>query len=841
MAKADRNTRLRSRITGENNNQARQWLREHGLTHGAVPDAEDPQQQVLEAALLIALARCTDPLAGLETPDTLFGIAKATPSAKFLTLWPAAGVEAEVLARLLPSRAPDGDIRGVPGLGWAAVGRYLHLSVPGHAGRVLVGATARDAGTRDIDAAHELVAEAGLEWLADQATTPQEEAAWRNQIADLESAAPAWSRALRRPRLALAQRAEMARQAPSMDLLADDEDALQPRPHGPAAYRAPRVVHVRSHRGGNGSTVVSMQLACGLAGTGARVALVTDDAVVRQEAPGAPLGEDWHTVDLPSGSGQLQVASAGMLGDDMDQRAAEALQRGDLVILDLGRWRTRGLPKADLTLAVGRHVHWDWTSTDVIDRRPVHVQTYDRLDELFTADRGRPPAAGELEALLAALDSEFLAFALGRLYDADHGEEAAEDGADFYDPQDAEDVEEWWARFNRPRLNPEDILPAEDAAPLAQWRRELLEAIDAEGHRRYPGVWEEAREIWPEHNRRRNLQRLGTDGQALDDLVQRLDSFLARLPELDENPKPVSADECRAWCQGRVFRWLDERFAAHLKHDAGHLPRSDADRLLSLLDARFLPDIPSEVLDREPAEDWWWDVAGAARWLDTFGPDPFGPDGDDDLPEERVRFLSAVDAEGLRRHPGTWPQVRECWAGHHAELTAKGRRPFEPAPEQLPALRRAFTTRLHDAGAAASVPDWETVAQRWVAQERTDAERVEEFADLLEHHHRPADADHVAAALERDLHVLRLNADAAAAIVVNLFRADSATQSADAVSEALASRGIAGVCTVPQRRLLEPRAGGFGPASWSDRRVRDVQHDLATLALRALKTGTGTE
>lgn len=816
MAKADRNATARSSVTGENYKQALHWLREHGLTDGAVPDAHDPRQQLLEAALLAALARARTPLGPVEAPQTLFGIAKASPAATALTVWPAPGLEAAVLARLLPGRSPDGTLHGVPALRWSVAGRHLALAVPDHAGRVLLSATARDA-----RAAWQIAAEAGLDALAEQAVAGEEEAAWRERAAALHGEAPGWSRALRRPVLALAHHADMTRRAPTWEELAGDEEDLRPRPHGPDAFRNTRVVHVRAGRGGTGVSTVSVQAAYGLARSGVDVALVADAALLHHEVSRAPAGEVWRTVDVPAGSGHLRVASAGRFGEDLDARAAEGAQHGQVVVLDIGSGPARGLPGADLTLVVGRYAGREWIRTEVVDRRPSPVQTYDRLDQLFDGFRAN---GDELHRLLSALDSEFVAYAAGRLDDAD------DQDVDPYDPRDAEDVAQWWELFQNSPLHEEDVLPAEEYAPLAQWRTDLLEFIDAEARRRYPALWEQARSVWPEYNQRRNLQRLGTTGDTAAELAGRLTGFLSRLDEPGRLPGPGDPGVRRAWYEGRLARWLEARFTAHLEHDAVLLAASDEDRLLGLLDARFLPQITAEVLETECAQDRWWDAHAAARALDPYDPVPRDSADDDDHDQEKSRFVRLVDTEGLRRYPGLWPQVRERWAEHHAELTGAHRRPFEPAPQDLPALRRAFTDRLRQAGCG-SVPGWDEVAGRWSAGERSDAERVPAFAHLVDRLYHPAEPGVVADALAQEVHTL---VTGPAAVVVTFHRAGDTTPPVSAVGDALAARGVTGLATVPQLRRLERLP--FEPASWNDSRVRVVQEDLAALVTGALKS-----
>ncbi|WP_217225992.1 hypothetical protein [Streptomyces anulatus] len=813
MAKTDRNAVMRSSITGENYKQALHWLREHGLTDGAVPDADNPQQQLLEAALAYALART--PLGPL--PQTLFGITKASPSPASLTVWPAPGAEADVLARLLPSRSPGGTLDGVPGLRWSPAGRYLALTLPGLSARVLLAASARDA--------KQLPDSAGLHVLTSQPPAGDEVAAWREMAAVLHDEAASWSRALRRPLLAAVHREGMPRHAPDWQALAGDEETLRPRPLSPAAFRRARVVHVRAVRSGAGASTVSAQLAYGLARAGWNVALVTDEWLLHEETRRAPAGEVWHTVDVPSGGGRLQAASAGQFGMDFETRAVEASQHGQLVILDIGSARTDALPDADLSIVVGRYAGQDWTRTEIIDRRPRPVRVYDQLDQLFGRHRRRED--DPLRDLLSALDSEFVAYTAARLDDG--GEEHTEP----YDRQDAEDVAEWWQLFRSAPLHPQDVLPAEDCVPLDRWRQDLLDFIDDEAGRRYPDVWERARAVWPKHSQNRNLQRLGTEGETAAELADRLSTFLVSQAAEGSGTEPVSAAERRTWSEGRLARWLDERFTTHLGHDAVLLAPSPLDRLLGLLDARFTPRIPDDTLKAESSQDRWWDALAAARSLDEFDADLDGTaDSGENLNRERTRFLDLVGAEGLRRYTALWTRASELWAAHHAELTAARRRPFQPAPHLVPGLRQAFVEHLRRTDVT-DVTGWESMVGRWVAGERTDAERLPEFADLVDRRYHPADADVVAEALVQHMLTARLLRNhVPTAVVVTFHRDWHTTTAVDEVGDALARRGVAGLRRVPQLRRLERPP--FDPGSWNDRQVRAVQEDLAALVTTAL-------
>lgn len=173
MAKADRNAVARAAVTGENHAQATSWIKAHGLLHGLAPDAASAEQQLLEASLLFALARTSGPFGPLAAAGTLFGIAKASPGpGDELRLWPASGYEAEVLARLLPSRTSEtsSTVTGVAGLRWVRDGKYLALTRVRAAGQVLLAAQPRDVREAGI-----LCAAAGLLPLWDQGGTAFED------------------------------------------------------------------------------------------------------------------------------------------------------------------------------------------------------------------------------------------------------------------------------------------------------------------------------------------------------------------------------------------------------------------------------------------------------------------------------------------------------------------------------------------------------------------------------------------------------------------------------------------------------------------------------------------
>ncbi|MDT0616434.1 hypothetical protein [Streptomyces lancefieldiae] len=838
MAKADRNTAARAAVTGENHAQALSWIRAHGLLHGLAPDAESAEQQALESALLFALARPVGPFHPLTPSGSLFGIAKASPGpGDELRLWPATGYEAEVLARLLPSRTSEtvSTVTGVAGLRWVRDGKYLALARVRASGQVLLAAK-----PRDVREAGRLCVEAGLLPLWDQADTAFEDTPRRDIDISLAESAPAWSRALRRPLLAREVASSWASREPTLAELAGDASALMPRRHGPVPRR-PQIVHVRSTKGGVGCSTLSVQIAYGLTRAGRTVALVTDDAMVRQVAKDA--ADDaavWHEPFAPAGGGRLLAAGHGYYGEHLDVRAAEATSRGEIVVLDVGGRppaELAALPVADLTVLTDHYRARDWVQVDVIDRRPEQIRVFAALDEHFA--QWRRPSVGQADAdrLCTALDREFFYYAVTRLSDPDE--------VDVYDVDDAEDVEEWWDfGADWGSGHPDDVLPPEDGAPLDLWRRDFLDFITPEGQRRHPDSWDEVRESWIAHNRLRNLQRLSADGDPIEDLAVRTSEFLATAAtEHDPQLRAATVEERETWLTAKLMRWLDARFNAHLRHDAPYLPRSAAETVMAVLDARFLTHGPhhakrfAALADAVTGDDWW-DAAAAARSLDgaSFTLPP-GPDEDADVREQGwAAFLAAVEEEGARRHGEVWSEVRTLWVEHLRRLEQEGREPFAPAEDDLSELRRQFAAAL--APVTAAGVDWGSASGRWVAGVRSDAARVRDFDDLVERRQRPGTGEETAAALLRGARVLGLDPQMPVVMIINMYRPMGGTEAVTETADALRSHGVVALCTVRQRKAFEEFL--FAPSTWNDDQVRPVQEELGSVVSTALKDAQKT-
>ncbi|KFG71472.1 P-loop NTPase [Streptomyces mutabilis] len=122
--------------------------------------------------------------------------------------------------------------------------------------------------------------------------------------------------------------------------------------------------------------------------------------------------------------------------------------------------------------------------------------------------------------------------------------------------------------------------------------------------------------------------------------------------------------------QMRVFAALDKRFARWWRPSTEQV---DAEQLRTALDREFFYyamlrlEAPDEVdvYDVDDAEDVeeWWDL----------GADGSPGHPDDVLPPEdgapldlwRRHFLDFITAEGQRRHPDVWDEVRDSWIAHN--------------------------------------------------------------------------------------------------------------------------------------------------------------------------------
>ncbi|UQI45886.1 hypothetical protein M1P56_16730 [Streptomyces sp. HU2014] len=85
------------------------------------------------------------------------------------------------------------------------------------------------------------------------------------------------------------------------------------------------------------------------------------------------------------------------------------------------------------------------------------------------------------------------------------------ESTDPYFPGDHNEVDVWWAEYERGLPAPDDWprLPDESATDhLDAWRRDFLDFLDREGQRRFPVTWEAAAKVWAARNRTRNARGL---------------------------------------------------------------------------------------------------------------------------------------------------------------------------------------------------------------------------------------------------------------------------------------------------------------------------------------------
>ncbi|WP_329431077.1 hypothetical protein OG339_48810 (plasmid) [Streptosporangium sp. NBC_01495] len=504
----DKTARLRQTYTGESYTMSRDWYRYNGLSDGLVPDATDPQQQHLEAAVLHTLAHSV--LSSPPSPratGTLFGLAGVSPEADTLLLRPAAGHAGVLLSRLLPARVPHA-LAGVPGL-------RVHLGRRGTVTIARIGERAAisvHAGREDLQQARSLIVSAGLEPLWDvESFQPGEREAWKR----LSDRLPAedrtlWSQALRRAGLFLDSTPRWDQRAPTPEEVAGPApERIRPRPVGPADPRAlsQGVVAVTpaSGKGGMGCTTLALVVGATLAQGGRSVVVLgapeDPNGVFSLIEEQPPVGEWRDAVSFPGG-GVLRV---GALAKDAEHIVAAARRDADVVVIDTGSagWHHRDVVAlADVTVVAVQQV--SWSRTEIVDRRPEWVRFVSWLRDQYA--RFPPAAATPLEQLLTWLDTEFAYYVSDRTADGD---------SRVYDDTDPEEVEMWWEDLAWQPADgepvDEDVLPKENAV-FDAWRADFVAFLDTEGERRHPQTWARARTHWAARNKARTLQGL-TPGQ----------------------------------------------------------------------------------------------------------------------------------------------------------------------------------------------------------------------------------------------------------------------------------------------------------------------------------------
>ncbi|WP_439681641.1 hypothetical protein [Embleya sp. MST-111070] len=518
----DKTARLRAAYTGEPYSVALQWYRGRGLFNGLVPEAQAPQQQMLESCLLRALARpAPSGLSHIVSPGTVFGLTGVTPDVDMLLLRPAGDLVAQVLARILPSATTAAAVVGVPGLR-AQVSPRTGLTVGRISERAVVGIhLSRTAGARaalqDLEMAAEIAVAAGLTPLWTAAGFAEGESQAWQLLREKNADAPVWSTALRRIGLFLDRVPDWTRRAPTANEVAGPKlQRIRARPVGPGS-RVKGVVAVvsGSGQGGLGCSTTALALAGAFARGGSTVGVLAGQdpngiLATRRRAVVAT-ADGWCDVMAVEGGGSVRAAEVSS-GADAREMIRQARAMFDIVIADAGHalQHPEWIDFADVTVALAPYRRAIWTAERrLIDRRPDHVRFFAWLDEAFdrfNRDGGRPMEP--LEKLLAFLDEEFLFYVSDREEDGNPA---------VYDLSDPQDIVDWWSTYALadgigPREEDDDPdlwLPDEDEVSyLDQWRADFLSFLNDEGLRRHGDVWVQARTRWPAHSKDRNLKEL---------------------------------------------------------------------------------------------------------------------------------------------------------------------------------------------------------------------------------------------------------------------------------------------------------------------------------------------
>ncbi|MGW4890647.1 hypothetical protein ACWEQL_00025 [Kitasatospora sp. NPDC004240] len=556
---------LRGRYTGESYTQALNWLRRNGLFQGLVPEADDPQQIRLEAAVLLTLARPASDL--LPTPGTvLFGLAGTTPGLDELLLLPAAGLHGQVLARLLPSLTTEGTVAGVPGLR-AFIDRaspYLWLRRPGeHAALdVLPSRRASVAAAReDLAAATHAVQQAGLTPLWDlDHQHPSEVAAWRALTAQLHGDEALWSCALRRAGLFQGGAPAWRLRPPTQEELSGPRsDRLAPRPVVPDSGEQVRgvvAVTAGDGKGGRGCTTMVLALAGALARSGVRVVVLAGDdpvgvfAVLRVQPP-----QPGTWTELPGGVLRQPIMLGSLTREIAEQQITAARREFDVVVVDAGHVFQHRLltSSADVAVLLDEYRPSMWGHTEQVDLRPEEVRFFDWMDARATGYFHRAPTATtDRQRLLNVLNVEF-AWDWAYFVTEGDGNEAPEVEDLPYDRSDAEDVESWWSEAWEESTSVNENLQREFPDPTdlrgRERQRAFVEFLAEEGLRRHGDLWTAVVDEW--------LTR--PLAEIHEELTSRADRSLAGL--LDE----VADDAVTRWgsglCQDKLAVWVAAREA----------------------------------------------------------------------------------------------------------------------------------------------------------------------------------------------------------------------------------------------------------------------------------------
>ncbi|MFF8786872.1 hypothetical protein [Streptomyces sp. NPDC015125] len=831
----ERNATERSGLTGETYAQALAWICEHGLATGLIPDAPSTPQRLLEAAVLRALARPTPRLGTLTEDGTLYGIAGVRPDPDGLALWSKSDLAAALLARILPAQSPRG-IVGIPGARLTGTSRTArqeehqldsldggHVTVKGRRGALFQ--------------AERLLVQAGLEPLwTRSAPSAEERASWLQLTGDLASAATEWSRALRRAGSYRERTPDWTNHSPRPEEITGPIGAESPRhiTHAaPASTRRTGVIQVVStpRKGGQGSTTVSTLLAAALAQAGARVALVADPLNLPRLTD-EPRPTDWQpAAGLPLAPGSVEVLTpeSGVTTEHVQG----ARERAEIVVVDAGLF-CRADVRPDLTLALARYQPQLWERIKVTDRRPDHIRMRAWLQtklEDFETRTFRQPEPDEEQSLLALLDVRFLMHVIDRLDDGD---------AQVYDTEETEDIEEFWDT-DSPDLElggRGDILPAEDRAPLDDWRQDFLDFIESEGARRHPDLWLQVRGQWAARNKHRNLQRLDVYDHDVDEEVHHYRRFLDRINI--EGSRTWGAElwpaDDTVWMKQWLHQWLDDSFHDFVEADV-LTPATAVDGLLTLLDvhfaqfARAMADYQdagtttniSTVFDDDITDEWWWNARYDRHEIDPMPKEDEGP-----LDQWRAEFLDAIDLHGATHQPELWAEVRTQWAERNRERNLASLAPLEPSPEERDQMRSRFLAQISPIAARAWGALWEPALSQWRGGEREPDLR--DFDHLIDRETIPRDPHLVA----NDLLETIPTPSRPTALVVSQAPRQIDPDQLTAVRSHIQDDGLLGLIPVRQLRALSALWHEPATALRPDGPAADILKDLARTAHHAL-------
>ncbi|MEU6331451.1 hypothetical protein ABZ851_29870 [Streptomyces sp. NPDC047049] len=623
-----RAVRLRVRYTGEPKAAALHAFRQSGMHFGLVPDALDAGQRRLEATLLRTLARPHPGFAQLSVAGSVWGLSAASPAADGLVIWPAHGQAAQLLARWLPTRAPGGELGGVPGLRVAPLPERrrdtLSLALAGRHAHVELRAE-----PAVLRAAARLAAEAGCEVLWERDAASREESEALVELTrGLETAEVAvWSRALRRLGVAQDVFGAWRHRAPlEQELEGPKPERIAPRPTGPGvALRGVVAVLSADGRGGSGCTTAAYMMAAAAAAGGARVGFLAGDdpsnlPALLGQARASFTGWRDASQQLPAG-GHLKVA----LAPKDPAVAAEYLTAVradfDVVVVDAGNGFQ--LPhlaaQADAVLALLPD-QVSWYSQEVLDDRSARVQIWSHLND-------QPQPGHWRDDLPTFLDEAFEHYVQWRAeqeglslpedgaadeegsggeglpafdFDDEDGEAGDEEGGEEgqgdwedddggwvepYDPDFDDDVEMFWSRGASPHPYGATLLPPEETAPyLDRWREDFLQVLTPQGQRRHPDQWPRIVAGWSERNRARNLERLPVGAPTAVERAAAEEELVASL-----TPQALERWDEQLW-QRESTAWraagLDER------HDVG---RAEDDLLWTLHHPRPAEEVAGEL------------------------------------------------------------------------------------------------------------------------------------------------------------------------------------------------------------------------------------------------------